>query len=495
MDAGAACRVRLPRLRFRMLEGEEVVLPAVTAGFYDGDIWQGHRHLRRSLAEQILPRSGEECSPLPATVYQLLGGNMPFFDAESKFRQVEKMEEVGFENLVFASCWYRKIDSGTHFEEFADTMCRVREAGRPNWTNFYETCGAFHGSEERFPEGLHKFAEHLRERGIELGLWCDPRISRLIDEYDEARDILTPYREVNAKDRIWNLGLIDLGRREGRKYMLDLLEHFVTHEGGRWFWHDMNVEMCERYWDYNESPDRRGLMELRYNLGMQEVYAEFLRRHPEVIIEWCGSGGTMIDLGSLRFSHVLWISDYCGPNQKTDYSPDIGIAYRSRLNWIFPASLIMNSAHASCPEDERGRRLPDAHLVAQCGGTFALGQNIEAWSQADLDAVREAIAVHKKIRHLLDREFQTLFSPIPPPDSTGWDGWEFYDPETGEGALMIFRLRDCEETETLIHPAALKSGSQWEVLMGQGELEPRESGFQVSMPAECRAVLVHYQRD
>ncbi len=486
----AICRVFLPRLRFHMAEGEEVALPAVSIGTYEGDIWQGCLHMRETISRDFSPLLGDK--PFrPEAVYQLLGGNQPHFEGEDVYREIDLAAEIGAENLVQASSWYRNVKSSTHFPENVDWACKNRDQAKPNWVNWWETCGAFQPGKERFPD-YARFLKTLDEKGMRLGLWCDPRVSRLIEEYSEAEDVLVPYREFNTRDRIWNLGLIDLGRREGRRYMLEIMERCVNEYGARWFWHDINVELCERYWDHVESPQRRGLMELRYILGMQEVYQEFRRCHPEVVIEWCASGGTMIDLGTLRFSHVLWISDYGDPSAKDNFAADIGIAYRSRLNWIFPAALIMNSVHAKAPEDENGRRLPDEHLISQCGGTFALGQALMEWNRADLDAAREAISAFKAIRHLLEKNFRGLFPPTPPRPQDAWDGWEFWDPDTGEGVLMLFRLSKCEETRQHIAPIAFSADSSWKCLLGHANLHSAEDGDGLVVEMTDRAALIHF---
>ncbi len=487
------CTMTLPRLRFRMHEGEEIVLPRISAGCYDGNVWDGCLHLRETIATCFTPKlNGEEA--LPQTVCHCLGGNIPDFDGDEKQSHCEKLAQLGIENLVFASCWYRNVQSFSHFPAEAGNACRNPDDERPNWTNWWETCGIYKPAKERFAEGYDKFLECLDENEIRLGLWYDPRVNSLLEEYNEAEDVLVPFRALQPGDRKWRMGLIDLGRREGRRYMLDLLDHFVDELGAGWVWHDLNVELCERYWDHAEAADRRGLMELRYMLGMQELYAEFLRRHPDVVIEWCASGGTMIDLGSLRFSHTFWISDcFCGPNEKANWSTDIGIAYRSRLNWIFPASLMLNTSSAGAPPDAAGRRLYDEHLITQCGGAFGLGQGVWDYGQADVDATRHAIEVYKQIRHLLNKQYNGLFKPCPSPAADQWDGWEYYDAETGEGVIMLFRLNQCESTSCVIEPVGLGAGATCEILLGDATLKRSDDRLQVEMP-DARGVLIRYHK-
>ena len=52
------------------------------------------------------------------------------------------------------------------------------------------------------------------------------------------------------------------------------------------------------------------------------------------------------------------------------------------------------------------------------------------------DLLRREIANYKSIRHLLLKDYYPLFNPVRIKE---YDGWQFHDPERGEGFFMVFR--------------------------------------------------------
>jgi alpha-galactosidase len=363
--------------------------------------------------------------------------------------------------------------------------------------NWWEVNGHFRPAESRFPDGLDAFAEDLAGRGMMLGLWYDPRVNPLVDDYEEAEDALVPFKQLRVNDKAWAMGLIDLGRESGRNYMLSLVERFVEEYGAQWIWHDLNVEIRERYWDNVEEPDRRGLMELRYNEGMHRVYEEILERWPDVWIEWCASGGTMIDLGTVRRSHTLWIADYS--DMAPDGTTDNSRAYRSCLNWIFPTTCLLNTIYSrhtagqegagyEAGQDERDVRMH--HLLTQFGSPFGLGHPLIKWSDGDLEDVKKAIAVFKDVRHYLTKEFWGLFKPHTARDA--WDGWQFHDPDDGSGILILMKGSDCtKDTEPVEARWMDPDEVDLEVLLGEARIVPEREALRVTLPGQ--AALISYE--
>jgi hypothetical protein len=400
------------------------------------------------------------------------------------------------ECYIFASSWLREMEGWTHFPEHTDWS--VHDVDDPNapWMNWWEVNGRFRPAQSRFPDGLDTFAADLAERGMMLGLWYDPRVNMLVDDYEEAEDALVPFKRLNLKDKSWCMGLIDLGRESGRRYMLSLVERFVEEYGARWIWHDLNVETRQRYWDNVEEPHRRGLMELRYNEGMHRVYEEIMERWPDVWIEWCASGGTMIDLGTVRRSHTLWIADYSdmGPDGTTDRSR----AYRSCLNWIFPSTYLLNTIYSRHTGGQEGGGYSEAggdrdvrmhHLLTQFGSPFGLGHPLIKWSEGDLEDVKRAVSVFKDVRHYLAKDFWGLFKP--PAGLDEWDGWQFHDPADGSGILVLHKGSECGKDTWPVEARWVDPDElEMEVLLGEAEIVPEREALRVTMPG--RAALIRY---
>src|SRR5439155_2997070 len=110
---------------------------------------------------------------------------------------------------------------------------------------------------------------------------------------------------------------------------------------------------------------------------------------------------------------------------------------------------------------------------------------------------KRAIEVYKSIRQLLKGDFYSLFDPQPQSLET-WDGWQYHDPESGEGFAVAFRLRYCEQPTATIRLQGLREGvfyrfedpfsSQQFTVASQKLIK---SGLTISLPKNG-AKLLHY---
>src|SRR5207253_11022667 len=62
-------------------------------------------------------------------------------------------------------------------------------------------------------------------------------------------------------------------------------------------------------WRANDAEDRQGITEIRHLTGYLAYWDELRRRHPNLLIDTCASGGRRNDLETLRRSVPLWRSD------------------------------------------------------------------------------------------------------------------------------------------------------------------------------------------
>jgi hypothetical protein len=489
----ASARVELPLLDFKMLQGEEIALPAVSMGTYAGDVWQGCVHLRRTIREEFLPDLAGQ-RPLPQAGYHVIGGSTPKFDPDGLAAEMRLAQSLGLENFVWASGWYRPPEgtkSPFQLEELQQWFPeRTSKADYEIWA-WWEQCGAFVPDETRFPDGLAEHAAEINRMGISLGLWFDPRVNRLTDEYARAEDVLLTYKASDGKDNVWTMGLIDLRTQAGRRYMFELLETFVVDYGADYLWHDLNVDPRQRYWDDVEEPHRRGLAELMHYNGMDEVYDAFHAAYPHVTIEWCGGGGSMIHLGTLRRAHTFFIADYndlpgAAPEQ---LNTDRGRCYRTCLNWILPSVYLTNFLSIPTKAYEHTDRIGIHNFLPQMGSSLSYHQYVSEWSEGDLADADLAVRTFKHIRRFLDGDFWGLFGA--PTDETGWDGWQFHDPQTATGVIFLFKMRDCTETKTSIAPRWLSDPAKvrFRQLIGSPALTPAGKGFDVTMAEQGALVM------
>ncbi len=147
-------------------------------------------------------------------------------------------------------------------------------------------------------------------------------------------------------------GLLNLGNPDAWKWLVEHVDKMITEQGIDLYRQDFNMDPLS-FWRGNDAPDRQGITEIKYVMGYLAFWDELLRRHPNMLIDRCASGGRRNDLETLRRAVPLWRSDYLQP---------IG------QQCIPTASLPgcpTSAAHAGClgqPLPDAQRALPRAHL-------------------------------------------------------------------------------------------------------------------------------------
>ncbi len=492
---GAYAWFSLCMLDFEMLQGEEVQLPPVSLGAYQGSIGDGCVTLRRILRDDFMPTINGE-KPLPPVSAHHIGGSIPELDWDGLKRAVDYYASIGMEQFIWASGWYRP-PRGTKtpfsLDELKEMFPNTRDVADFERVAWWEQCGLYEPDAERFPEGIEAFVDYLKERGMVMGLWYDPRLNIFTDAQKQWRDALTRYKSVVPADKSYDLELIDMGREAGRECMFELLERFVVEFGAKHVWHDLNTSPRFRFWHDSEAEGRKGLMELRHYMGSDMVYDRFMKEYPDVWIKWCGSGGSMMNLGVLRRVHNFRLADFGGVQNAETMDSDALRDMRTGLNWILPTPYLVNIMKLPGAADPNESR--EFALLNQFGSIFGLHHTCRNWTARDrADAVR-IIGVYKNLRHYLrDGDFWSLW-PFPQ-DQTGWDGWQFHDQKTGTGILVFFKRQDAldqdSNTAELRWPEADLTGLDFTSVLGEVEVKAEGKQLAVTMPS--RAALVRYDR-
>ncbi len=485
--------IELPFLDFKMFQGEEVQLPPVSMGSFAGSVEQGCVALRRTIYREFLPKINGQ-KPDPAIGCHAIGGSIPQFTREGLDREVDLLASLGVENLVFASCWYRP-PTGTKtpftLEQLREMFPGTQSVEAYEISAWWEQNGLLEADPSRFPDGLNAFADKLAQRNMLLGLWYDPRINVFTESHKNKGDFLIPYQHEAPNDNAWDMSYIDMGTESGRKFKLEMLEKLVVEHGASYLWHDMNTDPRTRYWNALEEDDRRGLKELRHFIGSDMVYDEFLRRHGHVWIEWCGGGGSMVNLGVLRRAHTLFIADYTPVNcsQGEEPNSDRARAYRTCLNWILPSTYITNFlGTAGAYKEHPGVGMHN--FLSQFAGSLSFNKVVSQWSRQDLSDAARAIGLFRNFRRYLNKDYWSLFEQ--PGNRDGWDGWQFHDTQTRSGILVLFKQLHCREDTKNIQPQWIDDLSHLHLrcVEGQADFEMIDGKVQVRMTS--KAALVHY---
>ncbi|HEY7103771.1 MAG TPA: alpha-galactosidase, partial [Mycobacteriales bacterium] len=167
--------------------------------------------------------------------------------------------------------------------------------------------GDWYVDETVWPDGLGPLVRHVRDRGMQFGLWVEPEMVNPDSDLFRAHPdwiLAVPGRQpVPARHQ----QVLDLAHPPVSAYLLERLDALLTeHEIGYLKW-DHNRDLVDAG---RAGPDQRGRPGVRtQTLALYALLDELRRRHPGVEIESCASGGARVDLGILARTDRVWTSD------------------------------------------------------------------------------------------------------------------------------------------------------------------------------------------
>ena len=248
---------------------------------------------------------------------------------------------------------------------------------------WWDKVGEWKESPERFPNGLKTVYDYARGKGLRMGMWLE--IEVMGTECDLPRHLPDDWFIcTHGKRRIENKRyLLDFRNPEVRKYCMGVIDRLVADYGCEYFKIDYNVTTGPGSDLHSDSTGDAMLEHYRALYGwIREVY----EKHPNLVIENCGSGAQRMDYGILALHSLQSTSD------QTDY--------------ISNAYIAANVASAVTPEQAGMWVFPYVdereHVIFNMVNGILLRPYVSGivWdmSDASMATLREGIAVYKALR-------------------------------------------------------------------------------------------------
>lgn len=250
----------------------------------------------------------------------------------------------------------------------------------------------------KLPGGLAPLVETATSRGLRFGIWVEPEmVNPSSDLYAEHPDWVV--RDAREPIEHRNQLVLDPLIEEVREFEASVVDRALGE----------HADIGYMKWDANRPVTDPGSTRLpadrQSNLWVDHVYAtwsvmdEVVRRHPDVELMLCASGGGRTDHGTLRRFHEFWTSDNTDPVD------------RVRMQWacshFFPAAAM--AAHVT---RWGGRPLHFGCAVA-LSGRFGLDLDLTALSDEERDVCRHAVALARRTQRLVQQgELVRLVSPV-----------------------------------------------------------------------------------
>lgn len=298
--------------------------------------------------------------------------------------------------------------------------------------NWWDTVGEWQPSTSRFPGGFAEVITRIRERGMIPGVWLEPEVvgvrspvaERLPDEAFLSRN--------GVRLRLSGRHHLDLRHPAARDHLDRTVDRLVGELGVGMFKLDYN---CNAGAGTDVDADSPGAGLLGHNRAHLDWLDGVLDRHPELIIENCGSGAMRCDFAILSRLQLQSTSDQ---QDTARYAPIAASA---------PLQLLPEQAGSwAYPADRMSLEEVAATLQAGLLGRLYLSGYLNRLDPERLGLVRQAVAVHKELRPVISSA-----TPSWPLGLPAWDAPLFALRLTGsEESLLTVWHRGGAPVEALV---------------------------------------------
>lgn len=327
------------------------------------------------LARTELVRDGERTRATVVNTWEAVGFSL---DTDRLIAQVDRAADLGAELFLLDDGWF-----GSEFPREDDTV------GLGDWDV----------DVRKFPDGLQPTIDRTLERGLRFGLWVEPEMVNPVSVlYREHPDWVVAEPDRERREFRQQL-ILDLCRPEVRAFVVDTIDRVLTeHPGISYLKWDANRDLFET-WTAALPADRQSHAPVDLARATWSVMEEVARRHPDVELMLCASGGGRSDLGTLAWFHEVWTSDDTDPVD------------RIRIQWgashLLPASVI--AAHVT----RWGAKPVDFGCAVAMAGRFGFDLDLTGLSDDEWRACQQATASTHALRDLVQHgDLHRLVSPL-----------------------------------------------------------------------------------
>jgi alpha-galactosidase len=272
--------------------------------------------------------------------------------------------EVGAERYVLDDGWFRHRRDDT--------------AGLGDW----------YVDEEVWPDGLHPLVAAVHGYGMEFGLWVEPEMINLDSDLARAHPewILATGDRLPPPSR--QQQVLNVAHPDAYAYLLERLDALLIEYPITYLKWDHNRDLVDAGFAPAGTPAVHA-----QTLAVYRLLDELRRRHPDVEIESCSSGGLRIDLAILERTDRVWGSDVIDPLERQQIQ-----------RWtaqLLPPELV--GSHVGAPHAHTTGRTHDLSFRAGTAlfGSFGIEWDLTAASDRERAELTSWVALYKEVRELV----------------------------------------------------------------------------------------------
>jgi alpha-galactosidase len=447
----------MEKMQIKLLPKEEIRTPKICLLFWKGeDRMIGHNQFRKFILVHHTRKINGDHIELPFSTFLAREGPPPCNEhtcATESFAVALINRHKQF-NIVPEVFW---LDAGWYF-------CNGYWPNVGNWTP----------NIENFPKGLKPVTDAAHKVGAKFLLWFEP-------------ERVTAGTLFATKNPDWLLSLsgnknflFNLGNSEARLWLTDYISDFLKKEGIDYYRQDFNFNPMP-YWVANDKPDRIGISEIRHIEGLYAFWDSLLVRFPNLLIDNCASGGRRIDLETVSRSSPLWRTDY-------QYGePDGSQCHAYGLNFYLPLHGTGNFT------------ISPYHFRSNMSTSMVIDWDINSkeHTQAEL---QKYFQVFKRFRPYYYGDYYPLTNTENMTKDTVWLAYQLNRPDKGDGIIMAFRRKNCQEESIIVKPKGVDSKENY-LLMNEDSQTKIEvtgeellNGYKLILNDKPGSLLISYKK-
>ncbi len=430
--------------------GEEVRSPLIACMFSKGeDPVEAQNLWRRWMWAYNVPRTADGALPPP-----ILFGNT----------------SIEFNEMVNATEANQTQFIDRYVEERIPIDYWWMDAGWYPCEGQWQQTGTWEPDPSRFPRGLRAVSDHARARGIKTLVWFEPE--RVGGGW------------LSQQHAEWRIGaLLNLGHPEAWRWLVDRVDSLITTQGIDLYRQDFNLSPLAG-WRGNDAADRQGITENLHIQGYLAYWDELRRRHPQLIIDGCASGGRRNDLESLRRAVALHPTDYDYGDLTTKQAFHVSL-----FQWVpYFGSIVL-------PMDR-----PDPYAIRSSQGLGTVFVYDLRRKDFDYARLRELAAQVKPVADCYTGDFYPLTPYTRQEDQ--WIAWQFHRSDRHDGVIQAFRRGRCDSSDKTFRLKGLDPAARYriqdldrdapQVFLGH---ELATGGLPVHIPTQPGAAVIRYSVD
>ena len=455
---------------YKLAPGASLQTPSFYAGVTTGGMGEASRLLHRLELTRILPQAPHpRARPVLYNSWEATGFDV---NEAGQIALAEKAANIGVERFVVDDGWFGARNSD--------------KAGLGDWTV----------NPQKFPHGLKPLIDRVHALGMDFGIWVEPEMVNPDSDLYRAH----PDWVLNMTDRPRTLGrnqmVLNLARPDVRAYVFGALDKLLSENQIAFFKWDYNRSWSEPGWPQLPSDQQKNVY-VDFVRNVYGILEELRRKHPNVEIESCSSGGGRVDLGVMHLTDEVWPSDNTDAFDRLRIQDGFTQAHTPgvMMAWVTDSPSSMNGRSMSL----------EYRFLSAMQGSLGVGANLAKWTAQDMSTAQRLIADYKVIRETV--QHGDLYRLVSPDSGSEQSATENVSPDKAHAVLFAFLH---SSTEGYLYPTVRLQGldpnARYRVRVLQGRLAERTPtvasgaywmnvGIDVVMRGDFQGTAVAFDRE